>query len=184
MFMYSSAARVEVAIRVHSSVKGSELPEGFGAARTGSFGRGAAEVLEARSGRSARGRTAEVLATSAGARGGSDAGQCAQPDGGGARVEGACGVIGLQGGPEDRFEGRFVLLGLDRQTGRGRGAGPSPKSVLDQAVLTGMVGLHDDPATEDEAVQRFLEGAGQALELLVDGDPQRLEGALGGVTAA
>src|SRR5690625_2944969 len=133
MFIYSSAARVAVTIRVHSSVNGIELPEVFGAARTVSFGRGAAEVFGARSGRTAGERTAEVLAISAGSLGGSDAGQCAQPDGGRARVQGAFGLIGLQRAPDDRFEGRFVFLELDRQTGRGRGAGPSPKSVLDQA---------------------------------------------------
>src|SRR5690625_5476897 len=72
MFIYSSAARVAVTIRVHSSVNGIELPEVFGAARTVSFGRGAAEVFGARSGRTAGERTAEVLATSAGSLGGSE----------------------------------------------------------------------------------------------------------------
>ena len=160
------------------------LPPVRGAETTVSRGRAACAVRDPRAGRIAGAWTADVLAISVCSPGGSGSGQCSQPDGGGTGIATALVLVGLERAAHERGEGGLVLLELDRQAGRRGGAGAPSEGRLDQTVLAGVIGLHDDPAADVQAVQRGLDRGGEDLELLVHRDAQRLEGALGGMAAA
>ena len=108
----------------------------------------------------------------------------AQPHRGGARVGRDLGVGGRLGAagqqPQLRVRARPAApAGPTGVVSRGqRGEG-----LLDDAVLQRLVGQHDDPAADAQRVERGRNGGAQRVQLAVDLDAQRLEGALGRVAA-
>ena len=72
---------------------------------------------------------------------------------------------------------------FDGQPGRRAGRGRSGELALDDPVLQRLIGHHGDPAARAQGRQRGGYRLPQRLQLGVDRDAQRLEGALGRVTA-
>ena len=91
------------------------------------------------------------------------------------------GVLGAAG--EEPQVGR-VLRELDRDPVRGAAARALGEGLLGDAVLERVVGQDGDPTTGRERVDRGGDRPLPDVELGVDLDPQRLEGALGRVSAA
>src|SRR5439155_23691893 len=86
-------------------------------------------------------------------------------------------LLGLRGdGLADRAKGRVSAADADRQLGRtGAALALGRDEALDDPILERVVAEDDEPAAGPEQVHCRREPGLQGVELLVDGDPQRLE---------
>lgn len=107
----------------------------------------------------------------------------AQPHRCGPRVLLDLGLVGPLGPAGDQAQLRLHLVGYDGQVDRRLRTGAVDERLLDQPVLEGVVALHHDPSADRDRVQGGRDGPTKNAELVVDLDPERLEGALRRVSA-
>ena len=93
------------------------------------------------------------------------------------------GLIGLVCTLRQQAQAGSHLLGDDRQSRRSATGRPATQNILDYPVLETLVGLHDQASTHSKASKGPGKRPFEDGQLVVDGDAQRLEGALGRVTA-
>ncbi len=101
---------------------------------------------------------------------------CTQTRAPGSRVGGDLGVGRRDRWPGDETEARIASADADRQLGRADAAATlGLEEPLDDPVLERVVAEDDEAAPGSEEVEGGCQTGRQRVELLVDGDPQRLE---------